>query len=108
MIRYHSIPDGVVAPIWTENKQLDQSVKDKIKWSGSFPIPRVGTHVKVTVNNIGDGHIIGYFTEYGWLGVMVQLNPKTRAKWHKKQNPDTDLALPFGMEIEIREVTHEH
>jgi len=72
---------------------------DEYYWSGNEGIPEIGERVKVKVNDIGEGIVVGYFVECGYLGVKVELDEETRAEWHKRQNPDINYALPFGIEI---------
>ena len=42
-------------------------------WSGTFPIPTVGSHVHVYMNGFGDGMVVGYKEAEGYLGVVVQV-----------------------------------
>lgn len=71
-------------------------------WSGSKPIPAVGTAVQVGLNGLGPGTVIGYFSEHGWLGVLVHLlEPPV---WWIKQNADLPVNVPraahlFGAEL---------
>ena len=90
-----SLPEGVVA--LTEANRPDKSL---LKWSGAFPIPTIGTQVKVTMNKLGPGVVTSYFYEHGYLGVCVKLS--NQPEWHRKQSKGTkweDSALVFGQEI---------
>lgn len=97
----NKIPEGVVEAVFLPNGNPDPAQEDKIKWSGTFPIPAIGTRVAITINNLGCGPVTGYFYEYNWLGLYVRLDPNTRPGWHKKQNPDRDYAMVFGIEIAV-------
>lgn len=74
----------------------DQSV---IKWSGKLPVPEIGQEVKLYVTGFGSGIVSGYFVEYGWLGVYVRLAKNQRPAWHKKQLPDIDHYMAFGIDL---------
>lgn len=80
----------------TEENRGDQNI---IKWSGVVQPPTIGQRIKVTMNDLGHGKVIGYFTAAGYLGVRVILeNPPA---WYTKQNAiKTDkAAYVFGREI---------
>ena len=47
---------------------------DPYKWSGTSNPPAMGARVKVHMNGLGYGKVVGYFAEYGWLGVLVRLS----------------------------------
>lgn len=91
------LPEGVV--LLTEENRPDKSV---LKWSGTLPIPAIGTQVKVTMNKLGPGVVESYFFEHGYLGVCVKLSDAP--EWHKKQSAGTQWphsALVFGQEISV-------
>lgn len=74
------------------------------KWSKATPPPVIGSTVKVTMNGLGEGEVVGYEVLSGWLGVWVRLaNPP---KWWTDQNKRLKrqdyfgCALLFGREIE--------
>ena len=65
------------------------------KWSGDF-MPEIGDTVLIPFNDLGKGRVIGWFTEYSWLGVHVHLfNPP---EWHRR-DVRTDVACLLGSEI---------
>ena len=66
-------------------------------WSGLAEPPQLGDQVVVGVNGIGLGTVVGYFTESGFLGVMVL--PKHPPAWYVKQNGPDAIAYTFGAEL---------
>ena len=92
------VPEDVVK--LSENNKGDVNVT---KWSGTFPIPQIGTEVTITFNGLGSGRIESYFVEHGYCGVCVRLN--NAPAWKIKQSKGTKhegIALVFGREIEWR------
>ena len=66
-----------------------------LAYAGDQP-PAIGSKVQVTMNGLGTGTAVGYFTECNFLGVIVELdNPPA---WYTKQN-GTHIAHVFGLEI---------
>lgn len=68
-------------------------------WGGDKALPPVGTRIQVTMNQLGPGTVRGYFVEYDWLGLLVELhNPP---QWWIKQNGGSKrkLAHVFGIEF---------
>jgi hypothetical protein len=86
------IPDGVIPN--NRNKPVQPG---EIRWSGDFPIPKIGDRVNVIINDLGTGEVIGYFVEYNFLGLYVRLDHQP--EWHKIQ-AQVDYAMPFGIDIE--------
>ena len=77
--------------------------KKVLKWiNRGFPFPPpIGTKVHIIFNGLGDGKVISYFFEHGFLGVQVKLD--NEPKWHIKQTKGDwhrGTALVFGSEIE--------
>lgn len=76
---------------------------DKVWRPRGFPLPPViGTEVKITINSLGEGTVVGYFFDNGFAGVIIKLNPSTEPEWHTKQNEGSwaeGHALAFGAEI---------
>lgn len=83
----------------------------RLLWSASFPLPRIGDRIVITMNGIGPAIVKGYFSEHGYLGVMTRaLKPPA---WLRKQRKDeakrTDMpqwwrdgiGCEFGSEIEL-------
>lgn len=78
--------------------------KDAVKWGneGIAP-PAIGTRIQVTMNNLGPGTVRGYFTECGWLGLLVEFHEPPQ--WWVKQNaPNRPLGHIFGIEFKPAEV----
>jgi len=78
--------------------------KKPYKWSGAGPIPSVGSEVKIGMNKLGSGTVLGYSKLHGesgsWLGIWVKLlNPP---EWFKERNSnwETGLFLFFGRDVE--------
>jgi hypothetical protein len=65
-------------------------------WSGKFPPPAVGEKIRMTINSIGPGTVRGYFTESGFLGLLVQ--PESPPEWYVKQNGPNAVGHIFGIE----------
>lgn len=70
-------------------------------WGGEAPPPAIGTRIRVTMNSLGPGTVRGYFIEYDWLGLLVELHDPP--EWWIKQNGTyprhTRLAHIFGIEF---------
>lgn len=79
------------------------------RWSGVCQPPEIGQRVLVTLNGLGHGKVVGYFTAHGWLGVKVQLEDPP--DWWLKQTFRRALAhgtagVParvFGAEITFQQ-----
>ena len=88
---------GEKSPVNSDRKLLNEA--DPYKWSGDGDPPKIGEKVHVYMNQLGEGKVISYFAEYGWLGVLVQC--KKNPEWRKKQlngkNPPGHI---FGKELE--------
>jgi hypothetical protein len=77
------------------------------KWSNSkMGIPSIGDRVHATCNSYGPSTVIGYFTEAGWIGVLVMPDkcPGFYMNQNKEafKNPDLKTLLRFcffGAEI---------
>lgn len=72
-----------------------------LKWSGVWPVPKIGDRVNINFNNLGSGIVESYFIEHDYLGVLVKLdNPP---EWKQKQAPPGSkyhgVAHVFGAEI---------
>lgn len=85
---------------WNNHVLVNES--DPFKWSGRQDPPAVGAKVHCYMNKLGSGTVLAYFVEYGWLGVLVQLdkNPAWRRKQLNGNNPPAHL---FGIDLEPRE-----
>ena len=91
-------------PAWTrpqwngDGEVLNET--DPYKWSGSNDPPAIGARIKCSMNKLGAGTVIGYFAEYGWLGVLVQLDKNP--KWRREQLKGNPPAHLFGIDLEPR------
>jgi hypothetical protein len=69
-------------------------------WSAEFPVPSIGTKVKIKFGGLDTGEVVSYFTEGGYVGVQVKLDKPP--DWHQKQNKGKEfegMSLVFGAEI---------
>jgi hypothetical protein len=91
-------------PIWDNTNGERELVNDAdpYKWSGDKAPPAIGDHVKIYMNKLGAGTVVGYFAEYGWLGCLVKLDKPP--VWWKKQNPDKPPACIFGLDLYPRKL----
>ena len=69
------------------------------KWSGKTVPPTQGARVKINFNGLGEGEVINYFSEDGWLGIRVRLDKEPA--WRKKQSAAGKPAMVFGAEITV-------
>lgn len=67
------------------------------RWSGTAEPPPLGSCVNVTMNAIGPAQVIGYFSQAGWIGLIVK--PYTPPAWFIKQNGYDAQGHVFGAEI---------
>ena len=59
---------------------------------------QIGDRVKVTFNGLGDGTVIAFWTNAGYMGLEIQ--PDQRPEWHIKQNGGAHPTyLVFGAEV---------
>ena len=91
---------------WEGDERKVVNDSDPYKWSGDNDPPAIGKRVKIYMNNFGTGTVVGYFAEYGWLGVLVKLSKPPA--WWKQQTRDrgADPAKTnghfFGLDLEPR------
>ena len=79
-------------PVKNENGDADVAT-----WSAKFDPPAVGAKVQVGVDGIGEAIVLGYFVEYGWLGVCVR--PLAPPAWYVKQNGKGAICGVMGAEL---------
>lgn len=91
---FDALPEGWV-PVTAEQRE-DDDFDASYRWSGKAAPPAKGSVVKTNVG-FGNGVVIGYFAECGWLGVLVQLQDPPEA--YVKQNGNAPCHI-FGAEIE--------
>ena len=70
---------------------------DTVTWSATSDPPAIGAKVEVSVNDIGPATVLGYFVEYGWLGVCVE--PSDPPEWYVKQNGRHAVCGVMGAEL---------
>ena len=90
------------------------------RWSNTTPLPNIGDWVKIIMNKIGPGEVVGYFAAWGggedpetnwYVGVMTKaLKPPA---WLKKQQKESagmmdkpqwyrdGVGCEFGMEVKL-------
>jgi hypothetical protein len=70
-----------------------------IKWSNlTFDVPAIGDIVNVRINRLRASRVVGYFTEHGFLGLLVK--PLAPPEWFVKQNGRFSEAHVFGAEVD--------
>ena len=91
---------------WTLPKNSAQVIKGRdIKtapalWCSSEydEPPGIGARVRITFNQWGTGTVAGYFTEDGFLGLLVK--PARVPEWARQQRWPGPYCTVFGPEIE--------
>jgi hypothetical protein len=114
------IPEPVATGEMSKPRKLDDAVfptyreddGNLLKWSGDFPLPKVGDRIYITMNGIGWAFVQGYFESEGYLGVMTfatkppawlrQQNKKaakdvTKPEWYRR-----GIGCEFGTEIALK------
>jgi hypothetical protein len=92
-------------PAYTKAVYVDGMVANKdagLIWGRKDDVapPAIGSAVTVTINQLGTGTVIGYFTQEGYLGLVVQL--VAPPAWFLKQNNNRNPACHvFGPEFKI-------
>ena len=88
--RYDTLPDFTT----------DRSEEGVLIWTGDQPVPSIGSDVHVRINQIGTVRVVGYASEYQFLGIMAYpLNPPDW--WIKSNGPASpeSAGLVFGAEL---------
>lgn len=85
-----------VLPPWRPHDGTAYDSTTGYRWSSSTPPPAVGDRVTVSMNGLGQGTVTGYFTQGGFLGLMVQLDAPP--EWYVRQNAGNVPAPVFGAE----------
>ena len=67
-------------------------------WCGVNPPPVIGDRVKVRINEFGEGEVVSYFHEHGFLGVEVRVDHQPR--WHRLKHGHCPYVLVFAIELE--------
>lgn len=71
-----------------------------LEWSGTRGVPRIGDVVKVYLNNLGVGEVVGYCQMGEFLGVRVKLDDPP--EWFVNQASDPNDCWVVGCELEPR------
>jgi hypothetical protein len=72
----------------------------KLVWANKdgFQPPPVGSKVMVRINSLGVAEVKGYFSQEGYLGLLVVLD--NAPEWYVKQNGDAKkVGHVFGPEV---------
>lgn len=96
-------------PLWIPRSEENAEYKATEvlpRWSGGKGLeqpPALGTRINASMNGFGQGVVVAYFVEHGWLGIEVAVDK--RPDWHVKQTkasdtPDRFNPLLFGSEVE--------
>jgi hypothetical protein len=99
--KYH-LPEVPNHVNMTKENREDESV---VKWGYDFcPLPKIGQRVKIKMNGLGDGTVVAYFVEYGFIGVEVKADQLP--EWMIKQRINhgrslEDPCMVFAIEIEL-------
>jgi hypothetical protein len=89
-------------PVWEQavyENGLPVNTKAVLIWAGKNGVvpPPVGEKITVTMNGLGNGDVVGYFSQEGYLGLRVKLdNPPD---WYVKQNKGNEVGHVFGPEF---------
>ena len=108
----------IAQPIPTDDPTvyLDGESRRPLKWSGTFPIPAVGTKIFVTMNGIGWAYVKGYFYSETqpatYVGVMtLATKPPTWLRRQQRENAKRNdmpqwlragIGCEFGTEIALK------
>jgi hypothetical protein len=90
---------GATVPAWegvnigADKLPLPAKGLDNARWGGKFDVPAVGERVRVTYNGLGTATVAGYFTEGGFLGLLLDLDAPSPVSGHSR-------AHAFGTEFE--------
>jgi len=77
----------------------DASLRKKPKhvlWSDVLPPPSIGAKVRAP-GELGEGEVVGYFSEHGYLGVLIRFDKPPA--WYVKQNGATTPGHIYGAEL---------
>lgn len=66
-------------------------------WAGKVAPPAIGEKINVNMNSLGNGDVVGYFSQEGYLGLRVKLD--SPPEWYVKQNKGNVVGHIFGPEF---------
>ena len=98
---YKERMDGSKVEVLPYYAQTNDGVRSTIPgihiWGGKKPPPDIGDHVDPVrfgeAGKVSSGTVIGYFSEYGWLGVVIQRDPGEHIN-------GSAIGLNFGVDFE--------
>ncbi len=98
---YSAVP-SYSTPVWTDKRLSDESKEVQanggLLWGGKKDPPPIGREIHVTMNSLGAATVLGYFSEGGWLGLLVKLhNPPEMARETEQGRADEPSHI-FGVE----------
>jgi len=67
-----------------------------LRWSDNLPPPSIGAKTRAP-GDLGEGQVVGYFSEHGYLGVLIRLDAPP--KWFVEQNGATTPCHIYGAEL---------
>lgn len=91
-----SLQTFTTLPPWRRHDGSAYDSRTGYRWSSNTHPPAVGDSVTVSMNGLGRGTVTGYFTQGGFLGLMVQLDAPP--EWYVRQNGGNPPAPVFGAE----------
>jgi hypothetical protein len=110
---FNELPAGWTVAQWGDRDEYGDgrvvNEADDYKWSGENAPPAIGAVVKIYMNDFKGGTVVGYFAEYGWLGVLIR--PTKPPAWWVRQNKERakETGKPiatcghfFGIDLEPR------
>ena len=87
-------------PPWTRKKLGFPVPPDLSAWNADYEPPAIGTRMKILA--WGEPHIlgtvVGFAPTHGWL--MIWVRPDQRPEWHIRDNPDREVCMFAGIEME--------
>ncbi len=95
---------GETVPAWegvnvgADKLPLPAKGLDNARWGGSHDVPAIGARVRVTYNGLGAGTVSAYFTEGGFLGLIIDLDAPAFGGMAKPGH--SARAHAFGTEFE--------
>ena len=98
-VQFTATPEGYVTSPGGEGfKEWCDEHRDDVKWSGKEAPPPLGTEIVVEFNKLGPAKVVGYFIEYGWLGLEVQLHAPPDWWVRNAQRHGFKTAFIFGLD----------
>jgi len=82
--------------VYENGMPVNQPAEGVLVWASKEPPPAIGSVVRVSMNNLGNGEVLGYFSEEKYLGLLVKLSDPP--EWHRKQNNGNPVGHIFGPE----------